>query len=142
MGRKRNRPDHQAVLDLTPMIDVVFQLLIFFLVTMKPMESIGHLDVFRPAPDPKARPEQKLDNMIRITVQATGDYLLNQRIMNLAALENNLQKASARSKTQTILIQCAEASRHEHLVRVLDLCAKVGLTNISVATLPTAKKVD
>lgn len=138
-SRRMRRAQTEAEVELTPMIDVVFQLLIFFIVTLKPIDVIGHLDVFRPAPDPNARPEQKLDDMIRITVRADGLYLLNQRKMNLPALEKSLQKASARSSTQTMLIQCAEASRHSYLVRVLDVCAKVGLTNISVATLPTAR---
>ena len=140
MSSRMRRAQQEAEVELTPMIDVVFQLLIFFIVTMKPIDVIGHLDVFRPAPDPNARPEQKLDDMIRITVRADGLYLLNQAKMNMPALERNLQRASARSAKQTVLIQCAEASRHEHLVRVLDVCAKVGLTNISVATLPTARK--
>ncbi len=139
MTAKRRRSSQEAEFDLTPMIDVVFQLLIFFVVTFKPVDVLGHLNVFRPAPGPI---DLMLKDVIRITVRPAGEYLLDKRIVNLPALENNLQKAAVRSTTQTVLIQCAEASSHEHLVRVLDVCAKVGLTNISVATLPAADKAD
>jgi biopolymer transport protein ExbD len=137
--KKRREKSGAATLDLTPMIDVVFQLLIFFVVTLKPIDVIGQLDVFRPAPDPQARPEQKLDDMIRITVLQNHRFMLNQRSMSLAIMRKNLEMAAARSKTQTILIQCSELSVHNSLVAVLDLCAEVGLTNISVFTLPTGR---
>ncbi len=134
---RSRRSDLKAELDLTPMIDVVFQLLIFFIVTMKPIDLIGRLDVFRPAPDANAKPELKLDNMLRITVLQNNRFMLNQRSMSLVTLEQNLQMAGTRSKTQTILVQCSELSSHGSLVQVLDLCAKVGLTNLSVVTLPS-----
>ena len=55
MARARKRPEGaQAELEMTPMIDVVFQLLIYFIVTTKPVDVITNLDVFRPAPDPNA----------------------------------------------------------------------------------------
>ena len=55
MARARKRPEGaQAELEMTPMIDVVFQLLIYFIVTTKPIDVITNLDVFRPAPDKPA----------------------------------------------------------------------------------------
>ncbi len=137
--RKRIKKSNEAEVELTPMIDVVFQLLIFFIVTMEPIDVIGHLDVFRPAPDPNAKPEEQVEDMLRITVLREG-LLLNQRRTGLQTLEKNLQRAAAVSKKQTILIQCSESSRHSSLVAVLDVCARVGLTELSVATLPTARK--
>jgi len=49
----RNKGD-AAKLEMTPMIDVVFQLLIFFIVTLKQEDILSHLDVSRPAPDPES----------------------------------------------------------------------------------------
>ena len=58
MKRKRQRKEQEAAaLEMTPMIDVVFQLLIFFIVTLKPEDICSHLDVSRPAPDPNAPPK-------------------------------------------------------------------------------------
>lgn len=139
MARRKINSDEKVQLEMTPMIDVVFQLLIFFLVTLKPIAQIGELDVFRPAPDPNARPEDKVEDMIRITVLQNNRYLLNARSMTLQTIEENLQRAAAKSKTQTVLVECAESSRHGSLVSVLDLCAKVHLVNLSVITMSTGK---
>lgn len=136
---RRKSSDEEAEMAMTPMIDVVFQLLIFFIVTLKPIDVIGHLDVFRPAPDPDARPEEQIEDMVRITVLRNHRFMLNQMRTRLDVMEQNLRKIAARSKRQTILIQCAEASSHFSLVAVLDLCAKVGLVNLSVVTLPPSR---
>jgi biopolymer transport protein ExbD len=145
MARKRKQRsrektgDQEAEMPMTPMIDVVFQLLIFFIVTLRPIDVIGHLDVFRPAPDPNARPEEQIEDMVRITVLKNHRFMLNQMRTRLDVMEQNLRKIASRSSRQTILIQCAEASSHYSLVAVLDLCAKVGLVNLSVVTLPPAR---
>lgn len=132
----------EAKLDLTPMIDVVFQLLLFFLVTFKQPDITTRLDAFRPAPDPQARPDQQIQDMVRITVHARGRFMLNQQWTSIAGLERNLQRVAARSAKVTILIQCSELSSHRDLVAVLDTCAKVKLTNLSVVTLPPARVGD
>jgi len=120
-------------LDMTPMIDCVFQLLIFFLVTLKPEDIIAHLDVNAPAPDARVKQEQPVD-LITIGVFVDG-FTLNNKPMQLPRLEQMLMKLASLSKTQTILIKCAEDSPHERLVQVLDLCSAAGLSNLSVMSM-------
>ena len=48
---------------MTPMIDVVFQLLIYFIVTIKPIDVVTNLDVFRPAPDKSAPKDTRLPTL-------------------------------------------------------------------------------
>ncbi len=139
MGRRSRKKTQPAEVDLTPMIDVVFQLLIFFIVTFRIPEVIGRLDVFRPAPDPNAEPETKLDDMIRITVHSRNRFMLNQRWMGLRTIKSNLQRLARVNTRQTVLIQCAEASSHGNLIRVLDICTQMKLVNLSVVTLPPAR---
>ena len=134
--RRKRETEHTVSMDMTPMIDVVFQLLIFFLVTLKPIDVIGRLDVFRPQADPNARTDVPPDEMLRITVHENNRFMLNQRWMTLSALEQNLANAAVRSVKQTVLVQCSERSSHASLIAVLDLCAKVKLVNLSVVTLP------
>ena len=135
MYKRDKKVDSNAVkLELTPMIDVVFQLLIFFIVTMKEQDIIAHLDVYRPAPDPDAKPMTQPDNMIRIGVFMNG-YTLNRRRQSLETMERNLQRLAAISRTQTVLIECAGNSPHARLVAVLNLCTRTGLTNLSVVSL-------
>jgi len=136
MGKKKEKKkgEYTVSMDMTPMIDVVFQLLIFFLVTLKPQDVIGRLDVFRPQAEstPPATPPE----MLRVSIHKNHRYMLDQRWMTMNALEQNLTAAAKRSRTQTVIIQCAEASEHGGLMAVLDICAKVGLSNLSVVTLP------
>ena len=140
MGRRRSKvKGENSELELTPMIDVVFQLLIFFIVTMKQPDVIGKLDVFRPAPDANAFPDQQPE-FLRLTVLSGNRYMLNQIPMELPMIERNLKDAAERGTDQTVIIQCGVTSSHHSLVSLLDICTKVGLTELSVMTLPTGAK--
>lgn len=114
------------------MIDVVFQLLVFFLVTLKPEDIIAQLDVSRPSPD-STPPQEQPQDMITITIGEVID--MNGRVVSLRTLEKTLTRLASYSTSQTVLIKCTLTSKHEKLVQVLDKCAKAGLTNISVFTI-------
>jgi len=120
-------------LDMTPMIDCVFQLLIFFLISLKPEDVIAHLDVNRPQSDATAPQNQKPD-ILQVGIYANG-YTLNDRNVSFTTLENMLVKLSDISKTQTVVIKCALESPHKMLVEVLDLCSKLKLKNLSVMSM-------
>lgn len=133
--RRRNRTQHEeAKLEMTPMIDVVFQLLVFFIFTLKPQDIIAELNVNRPAPDSRPPPKDQPQDLVSITI---GPRVIdvNGVVYSMARLERKLQRLASFSKTQSILIKCTLDSRHEKLVGVLDVCAKAGLTNLSVFTL-------
>ena len=134
MARKRRKNDARAgELNLTAMIDVAFQLLSFFIITVKPVDVFAHLSVYRPSPDAppaKAQPESR---MIRIQV-FPDTYVINERPVDLRQLDGLLGKLAAIDTTQTILIMCANQSPHGKLIELLDMCAKYRLTNLSVVS--------
>lgn len=135
MARERKRSDMPpADLPMTPMIDVVFQLLIYFLVTIHPVDVLANLDVFRPSPEAKQEQPQTPPKMIRITVFEDG-FTINDRPVDAPELDRLLSKLASIDQKQTILIMCAALSPHENLVRVLDLCAKSRLVNLSVVSM-------
>jgi biopolymer transport protein ExbD len=119
-------------LDMTPMIDCVFQLLIFFIISLKPEDIIAHLDVNRPSPDPSAK--ETPDNLLQVGVFADG-FTLNERIVSYPTLESMMKRFADLSKTQTVVIKCALESPHARLIQVLDLCSKVGLKHLSVMSM-------
>jgi biopolymer transport protein ExbD len=130
--RKSRFGSAEATLEMTPMIDVVFQLLIFFLVSIKPEDIIAQLDVSRPAPD--SRPSEDVPrDMLTITIGSRID--LNGSIVTVSQLQRRLTRLASFSRTQTVLIKCTLDSRHETLVSVLDACANARLTNINIFTL-------
>jgi biopolymer transport protein ExbD len=119
---------------MTPMIDVVFQLLIYFLVTFETPDVIANLDVFRPSPDKtQQQPPEKPPNMIRINIYPDG-ISLNDRVLSLQELDARLAKLASYGTDQTVLITCGSLSPHGRLVEVLDLCAKARMTNLSVVS--------
>lgn len=131
MSRKRRRSSFQAgELNLTAMIDVAFQLLSFFLITSHPVDVLTNLDVFRPQAE-KTSSEPMQAKVIRITVFPDG-YTINDRAVDSRTMTSLLSKLADLDKTQTVLIQCLNESPHAKLVELLDICAKLGLVNLSV----------
>ena len=134
MARARKRPESpQAELEMTPMIDVVFQLLIYFIVTTKPIDVITNLDVFRPAPDPNAPKDTPPPNLVRLGVYQDG-YTVNDVSATPERLDEALAKVAAINAGQTIMITVSAFSEHGMLVKALDLCAKNGLKSLSVVS--------
>ncbi len=131
--RKRRNAAGQGQDDvqMTAMIDVVFQLLVYFIVTLQPEDVITHLDVFRPSPEKQQEQTQTPPKMIRIQIYPDG-ITINDKYVTIPDLDRLLDKLAAIDTKQSIMIMCTAQSNHEDLVRVLDLCAKSDLTNLSV----------
>jgi biopolymer transport protein ExbD len=131
--RKKRREREEAAIEvsMTPMIDVVFQLLIYFLVTFSTPDVLAHLEVSRPAPDHSQAEQRTPPKMIRVTVCEDG-FRLNGRAVSFAELTSILNRLAGFSRNQTVLITCAGGSKHAGLIGVLDVCAQSGLSNISV----------
>lgn len=134
MRRKRKqRDDAEMEVSMTPMIDVVFQLLIYFLVTFTTPDVLAHLDISRPAPDSSQTEQRTPPKMIRVNIYEDG-FSLNGRAVSKNELERILTRLAGFSKTQTVLITCAGSSKHSMLVDVLDTCAGCGLNKLSVVS--------
>lgn len=134
MARARKKIEAPAAeLSMTPMIDVVFQLLIYFIVTIKPIDVLTNLDVFRPAPDQSTPKDQPPPNLVRIGVYPDG-YTVNDVPAKPEMLDAALAKMAQIDAGQTIMITVSAFSEHGMLVRALDLCAKNGLRSLSVVS--------
>jgi biopolymer transport protein ExbD len=129
--RKKGRASGEAAkLEMTPMIDVVFQLLIFFIVTLKQEDILAQMDVSRPAPDPESIPDEQPE---LLTVQVFNQgFIMNGRQMTKPQLESRLNRVAGYSTKTTVVIKCTADSPHRYLVDVLNVCSKAGLTNLSV----------
>ena len=133
--RKRRKKESESELEvsMTPMIDVVFQLLIYFLVTFTTPDVLAHLDISRPAPDPSQTEQRTPPKMIRVNIYVDG-FSLNGRAVSKEELGRILNRLAGFSTSQTVLITCAGGSEHAMLVNVLDLCADSGLSQLSVVS--------
>ena len=134
MARKRKKNDLRAgELNLTAMIDVAFQLLNFFIIAVHPIDVFTNLNVFRPSPDPRAPPPKAEIKMLRIQIYRDS-LTINDRSVDMRTLEDLLKKLAEYGKNQTVVGMCSPQSQHKQLVEVLDMCAKIGLVNLSVVS--------
>ena len=131
--KRRNNKGESPKLDMTPMIDVVFQLLIFFVVTLKHEDILSMLSAARPAPDPNAKPDQQPDPTTIIVCDQ--GFLFNGLPMRLEELDRQIARVSRSSKTAMVLVKCTMSSPHKFLVQALDVCNKHGLQNLSILTM-------
>ena len=127
MARK---PQDHPQLDMTPMIDVVVELIIFFVVTIKQEDIYSKLNANRPAPNQSSSSESN-DTQIKIDIGYSG-LIFNGRGVRMNELRSNLKQLSATSKNATVLIRCTMDSPHGRLVDVLDACIQYGMRNLSI----------
>ena len=127
MARK---PQENPKAEMTPMIDVVFQLMIFFVVTIKQEDIFSKLNANRPAPN-QASSSESNDTQIKIDIGYSG-LIFNGRGVRMNELRSNLKQLSNTSKNATVLIRCTMDSPHGRLVDVLDACNQYGMRNLSI----------
>ena len=117
--------------EMTPMIDVVFQLMIFFIVTIKQEDIFSKLNANRPAPNAAATQSEENDTQLKIDVGRKG-IVFNGSGMSFKDLDSNIKRLAASSTKSTVLIRCAADSPHGFLVQVLDICNKHKMYNLSI----------
>ena len=136
MARK---PQENPALDMTPMIDVVFELIIFFVVTIKSEDLFSRLNANRPAPASGASYSNESDTTVIIQIgqgrDANGMIVYNGRAVKRAELDQNLREVSRTSKKTPIIVRAEEASPHKALVDVLDICYRNELFSVSIFTM-------
>ena len=138
MARK---PQENPQLDMTPMIDVVFELIIFFVVTIKQEDIFSKLNCNRPAPPPptqtvpKDEPDVTIEIGRRYDGSPQGVILYNKREVKRTELDAALREIAKVKKTTPIIVKCAEDSPHKALVDVLDICYHNELFSVSVFTM-------
>jgi len=136
MARK---PQENPALDMTPMIDVVFELIIFFVVTIKQEDLFTRLNANRPAPASGASSSNESDTTVTIEIgrgrDANGVLVYNKREVRRSELDQNLREVARTSKKTPIIIKCTEDSPHKALVDALDICYRNELFSVSIFTM-------
>jgi biopolymer transport protein ExbD len=125
----------EASLDLTPLIDVVFLLLIFFMVSTT---FIRETQLKINLPEASGELQEMEDDFIEVTIDRLGEYAVNDRLLvnnELRTLINALQELIDEHGAGQRLIVTADAqAAHQSVVRAMDAAGKVGLTRISITT--------
>lgn len=128
-GFKKNRVQEEATIDMTSMLDVVFIMLIFFIVTTSFVKESG-IDVNRPT---AASSDSKENASILIAINEMGDVWMDRRKVDVRSVRANIERMRAEIPEGSVVIQADQASKTGILVQVMDQVRLGGITNISVA---------
>jgi len=122
--------DEGDEINLTPMLDVVFIMLIFFIVTASFIKEAG-IDVNRPdAPVTETKPE---DANILVVISATDEIWIDRRVIDPRAVRANIERLHAENPKGSVVIQANKKSTNKILVWVMDSSRSAGVYNISIA---------
>jgi biopolymer transport protein ExbD len=130
------QPDNQEEpeINLTPLIDVVFLLLIFFMVSTT-FEHQSRIQI--ELPEATAEASKPEDESLEILIDAQGRYFLgDQQVVNteLKTLKGAIRKAVGQREVIPVIIRADARTPHQAVVRALDATSQLGLVNISLAT--------
>jgi biopolymer transport protein ExbD len=122
--------EEEQEINVTPMLDVVFILLIFFIVTASFVKESG-IDVNRPQAQ-TARLKEKAN--ILIAIDAAGDIWIDRRLIDPRAVRANIERMHAENPQGTVVIQADNDARTEVLVTVMDAARLAGVYDVAIAT--------
>ncbi|MGI9466286.1 MAG: ExbD/TolR family protein [Rubripirellula sp.] len=131
---KIKRSSIASTLSLTPLIDVVFLLLIFFLVTSEFEEEERRLDIVLPTAT-SAVPMTSKPREVVIDINSEGELYLSGKATDLSGLQLFLEAAVSNNPTnQTVIIRADRTAAFQPVVSVMDVCNRTGVSDYSVTT--------
>ena len=130
MRRKFRRDAGEAEINITPMLDIVFIMLIFFIVTTSFVKEVG-VDVNRPSNAPVK--EKKQSEVIAVRIDALGRIFVNNRLTDVRAVRANISSGLAAKPDASVVVIADRESDAGLLVGVIDQARVAGAKKVSLA---------
>lgn len=130
---RHSSTDESLNVDLTPMLDVVFIMLIFFIVTASFVKEIG-LEMARP--DASAAEPQTEQRNIVLQVMANNEIWLEGRRIDVRSVRANVERLHAENPKATVIIQSHPQARNEILTRIADQSREASVYDVSLIIQP------
>ena len=127
--RTMQSEEDEATVDITPMLDVVFIMLIFFIVTATFIKEAG-IDVDKPAAA-TAIVQEKAN--ILVAIDAADNVWINRRQVDIRSVRSIIERLHAENPKGTVVIQADRDSRNNTLVQVMDASRRAGVYDIALA---------
>ncbi len=131
MAKRHKAGSDEAEVDMTPMLDIVFIMLIFFIVTATFVNERG-IDVTRPDSD---EPPKTQSVTILISISESGVISLEDRDIDVRAVRANVERLVAENPESSVVIQADPQSESKVLVGVMDQARLAGAAGVSIAEL-------
>ena len=129
MRKRRGGSGEDSEVNLTPMLDVVFIMLIFFIVTASFVKESG-IDINRPDAQTAEKKEQ---GNILVAISPSGQIWIDKRQVDPRALRANIERLKAENPQGSVIIQADKESKNGLLVKVMDAARLAGVESISIA---------
>jgi biopolymer transport protein ExbD len=129
MRRRRAKDEDEAEINLTPMLDVVFIMLIFFIVTASFVKESG-IDISRP--DAATATVKERGNIL-IAITDTNQIWIDRRQVDVRSVRANVERLHAENPQGAVVIQADKNSKNGLLVQVMDAARQAGVYTVSIA---------
>lgn len=133
MNIREDADADDLVVNLTPLIDVVFLLLIFFMVTTTFLDPEREIDVDLPTAQSAGEPDRAPDEIV-VNVLADGTLVIQDETVTRDELMNVFRRAAQHDPETPVTIRGHRRAEHENIVGVMDACGLAGLSNLAVGT--------
>ena len=130
MRRKNRVKSEENSLDLTPMMDIVFIMLIFFIVTATFVKEMG-LDVNTPDKNQNVKDADKQSIVVQVT--SRDRIRIRGRDIDFRAVRANIERLHAENPEAPVVIQPHPDSKTEIMIHVMDSARQAGVFNVSIA---------
>lgn len=135
MRRRVDLDEEEAGINITPMLDIVFIMLIFFIVTTSFVKETG-IEVNRPNAQTAVRNER---GNILIAITESGDIWIDKRKIDVRAVRANVERMLAERPEGAVIVQADKFSRAGIMVTVMDQVRLAGVENVSIAASKSTK---
>ena len=121
--------DEAEEINMTPMLDVVFIMLIFFIVTASFVKEAG-IDVNRPEAATAVKKERA---NILVAISDQGEIWINKRQIDVRAVQANIERLKAENPQGSVVIQADKKATTDTLIKVMDAARAAGVFDVSIA---------
>lgn len=131
MARKVREEGEDAAIDMTPMLDIVFIMLIFFIVTTVFVKEAG-IEVNKPGASQAVLPKNA---NIFIAITKDGDIWMDKREIKVDSIRASIERLISEQPTDVVIIQADEDAEHGVVIKVMDQIKAAGIDRISIAAI-------
>ena len=132
--KKTSQSSHSTLneLNITPLLDLVFVLLVIFIITTPQM--MNNLEMTLPSGKPPPKTDQPKPKINHIVVEASGKTLLNDKLVSVPELKAGLQQLKAETPDLSVVVKGSDDVEYQNMINVLDVLQQLDITKIGLAT--------
>lgn len=120
-------------LNITPLLDLVFVLLVIFIITTP--QLVNNLEMFLPSgKPPPANPDTPKPKITKIVVDDKGQTFLNDELVTVVSLKQTLQQLKSADPELGVVVKGSDDVDYQHMVGVLDVLQQLDITKVGLAT--------